>query len=153
MREATQRNQPSTGDAADFSDDYDENDLAQNMNNDANDYYDSLVSANKQKKSDKQARAEAQALAAAQGAQVYEEETVGPDGKRRITYAIEKNKGLAPKRKKEVRNPRVKKKMKYEEKKKKLASMRPVWKGGEGKGGYKGELTGIKTGLVKSVKL
>jgi U3 small nucleolar RNA-associated protein 3 len=28
-----------------------------------------------------------------------------------------------------------------------------VWKGGEGKGGYKGELTGIKTGLVRGVKL
>jgi len=60
---------------------------------------------------------------------------------------------LTPRRKKDVRNPRVKKRKKYEEKKKKLGSMRPVYKGGEGKGGYGGELTGIKTGLVKSVRL
>jgi U3 small nucleolar RNA-associated protein 3 len=57
------------------------------------------------------------------------------------------------KRKKEVRNPRVKKRMKFEEKKKKLASMKAVYKGGEEMGGYGGEKTGIKTGLVKSIKL
>lgn len=75
------------------------------------------------------------------------------EGKRAIGYVIEKNKGLAPKRRKEVRNPRVKKRMKFEEKKKKLASMRAVYKGGEERGGYGGEKTGIKTGLVKSIKL
>jgi U3 small nucleolar RNA-associated protein 3 len=58
------------------------------------------------------------------------------------------------KRKKDVRNPRVKKRKKYEEKKKKkLSSIRAVYKGGEGRGGYGGEKTGIKTGLVKSIKL
>jgi U3 small nucleolar RNA-associated protein 3 len=41
----------------------------------------------------------------------------------------------------------------FEEKKKKLASTRAVFKGGEERGGYGGEKTGIKTGLVKSVKL
>ncbi|RMZ88582.1 hypothetical protein DV736_g4195, partial [Chaetothyriales sp. CBS 134916] len=123
------------------------------VNNEANKYYDSLVSASVQKRSDKRARANAYVEATRQGAQVYEEEQVGPDGKRRITYAIEKNKGLAPKRKKEVRNPRVKKKMRYEQKMKKLGSIKPLYKGGEGKGGYAGELTGIKTNLVKSVKL
>jgi U3 small nucleolar RNA-associated protein 3 len=75
------------------------------------------------------------------------------EGKRAIGYVIEKNKGLAPKRKKDVRNPRVKKRKKYEEKKKKLSSVRAVYKGGEERGGYGGEKTGIKTGLVKSVKL
>ncbi|RMD45068.1 hypothetical protein DV735_g192, partial [Chaetothyriales sp. CBS 134920] len=121
--------------------------------NEAHDYYNSVVSASEQKKADKRARAEAHAEAARQGAQVYEEEQVGPDGKRKITYAIEKNKGLAPKRKKEVRNPRVKKKMRYEQKMKKLGSIRVLYKGGEAKGGYGGELTGIKTNVVKSVKL
>jgi U3 small nucleolar RNA-associated protein 3 len=137
-------------------DDYDANDLstATRLNNDpTNDYYATLVSASSAKKADKAARAAAQREADAAGAQLHAEEVVGPDGKRRITYAIAKNKGLAPKRKKEVRNPRVKKKLKFEEKKKKLASMKPVWKGGEGKGGYKGEMTGIKSNLVKSVKL
>ncbi|ETN41592.1 uncharacterized protein HMPREF1541_03528 [Cyphellophora europaea CBS 101466] len=153
QREAEQRNQRHLAEDDALSDEYDENDLAAKMNDDANEYYNTLVATGQQKKADKRLRADAHATAAAQGAQVYEEATVGPDGKRRITYAIEKNKGLAPKRKKEVRNPRVKKKKKFEEKKKKLASMRPVWKGGEGKGGYKGELTGIKSNVVKSVKL
>ena len=80
-------------------------------------------------------------------------EEEGVDGKRAISYAIEKNKGLAPKRKKDVRNPRVKKRKKFEEKKKKLGSIRAVYKGGEGRGGYAGELTGIKKNLVKSIKL
>lgn len=56
-------------------------------------------------------------------------------------------------RKKEVRNPRVKKRMKYEAKLKKLGSMKAIYKGGEERGGYSGEKTGIKAGVVKSVKL
>ena len=137
----------------DPDDDLDDEGLVEEINGDANNYYDQVVSKSKQKKADKQARADAYAEAARQGAQVFEEEQVGPDGKRRITYAIAKNKGLIPKRKKEVRNPRVKKKQQYDKKMKKLGSMRPVYKGGEGKGGYRGELTGIKTNVVKSVKL
>ncbi|OJD38769.1 sas10 utp3 family protein [Diplodia corticola] len=117
------------------------------------DYYDMVTARSKQKKADKAAAAAAYAEAARKGAQVVETEEVGADGKRKITYAIAKNKGLTPHRKKDVRNPRVKKKKKYEEKKKKLGSIRQVYKGGEGRGGYKGELTGIKKGLVKSVKL
>ena len=143
------RKRPSANDEADSV----QEEMAQGMNDDANEYYNEIVSTSKRKKTDKQVRADAYAQAAREGAQVYEEERVGPDGKRRITYAIEKNKGLTPKRKKEVRNPRVKKKKKYEEKMKKLSSMRPVYKGGEGKGGYGGELTGIKTNVVKSMKL
>ncbi|EOD44317.1 putative sas10 utp3 family protein [Neofusicoccum parvum UCRNP2] len=119
---------------------------------DDDEYYDMVAARSKQKKADKAAAAAAYAQAAREGAQVVETEEVGPDGKRKISYAIAKNKGLTPHRKKDVRNPRVKKKKKYEEKKKKLASMRQVYKGGEGRGGYKGELTGIKKGLVKSVK-
>jgi U3 small nucleolar RNA-associated protein 3 len=116
-------------------------------------YYDMIAAQTKQKKADKKARAYAHAEAAKQGGEVYAQEEVGPDGKRAITYAIAKNKGLAPRRKKEVRNPRVKKRKKFEEKMKKLGSIRQVYKGGEGRGGYAGELTGIKKNLVKSVKL
>ncbi|KAK0645312.1 Uncharacterized protein DIS24_g7998 [Lasiodiplodia hormozganensis] len=116
-------------------------------------YYDMVTARSKQKKADKAAAAAAYAKAAREGAQVIETEEIGADGKRKISYAIAKNKGLTPHRKKDVRNPRVKKKKKYEEKKKKLGSIRQVYKGGEGRGGYKGELTGIKKGLVKSVKL
>ena len=95
----------------------------------------------------------AHAQATHEGSRVEIEEESAKDGKRAITYAIEKNKGLAPKRNKDVRNPRVKKRKKYEEKKKKLGSIRQVYKGGEGPGGYGGELTGIKKNLVRSVKL
>ncbi|KIW06615.1 uncharacterized protein PV09_02329 [Verruconis gallopava] len=120
---------------------------------DEEDYYDMVAARAKQKKADKKAAAEAYAEAQRQNAQVYEVEEVGPDGKRKISYQIEKNKGLTPHRKKEVRNPRVKKKLKYASKLKKLGSTRQVYKGGEGRGGYGGELSGIKTGLVKSIKL
>ncbi|KAJ9602594.1 something about silencing protein 10 [Cladophialophora chaetospira] len=150
MREAEQRARanPNEDEALD-----DDEGSEVGHNDDANEYYDMLVSNSKQKKADKKTRAEAYAEAARLGAQVYEEEQIGPDGKRKITYAIEKNKGLQPKRKKDVRNPRVKKRKKYDEKLKKLSSMRPVYKGGEGRGGYGGEATGIKANLVKSIKL
>ena len=117
------------------------------------DYYDFIAARSAEKKASKAARAAAHAQAEKEGGivRVVEEETA--DGKRAISYAIEKNKGLAPRRKKDVRNPRVKKRKKFEEKKKKLGSIRQIYKGGEGRGGYGGEKTGISTRLVKSVKL
>lgn len=120
---------------------------------DDDDYYDMVAARNKQRKDDKKARADAHAEAARQGGEVEMQEKIGPDGKRAITYQIEKNKGLAPKRSKDARNPRVKKRKRFEDKKKKLGSIRQQYKGGEGRGGYGGELTGIKKNLVKSVKL
>ncbi|KAM0284965.1 hypothetical protein ACHAQH_001654 [Verticillium albo-atrum] len=115
-------------------------------------YYDMVAAKSGAKKSDKAAR---QAALAAAGVadRVVEQEIIGPDGKRSINYTIEKNKGLAPKRKKENRNPRVKKKLQYEAKQKKLRSMMPTFKGGEPQGGYGGEKTGITTGLVRARKL
>ena len=118
-----------------------------------NEYYDMVVAQSQKKKADRKALADARLQAAKEGGVIRVVEERGSDGKRAITYAIEKNKGLAPKRKKDVRNPRVKKRKKYEEKKKKLGSIRQIYKGGEGRGGYGGELTGIKKDLVKSVKL
>lgn len=107
------------------------------------------------KKANKQARSQAYAAAREEGGKVvrHVDATIGPDGRREIGYQIQKNKGLTPKRSKDVKNPRVKKRRKYEDKTKKLASMKPIYKGGEGRGGYGGELTGIKKGLVRSVKL
>lgn len=156
--EAERRGRAQANETEQLGGDSDEEDhrLAREVRGDAagtddDEYYDMVAARNKQKKADKKARAEA---AAAQKGERYEEvEEVGPDGKRRITYQIEKNKGLAAKRNKDVRNPRVKKRKKFEQKKKKLASIRQVYKGGEGRGGYAGELTGIKKNLVKSVKL
>ncbi|KAJ5361526.1 hypothetical protein N7541_002370 [Penicillium brevicompactum] len=120
---------------------------------DDDEYYDMVASRSKKRKDDKQARADAYAEAERLGGQVYEQEEVGADGKRAITYQIQKNKGLHAKRSKDSRNPRVKKRKKYEEKKKKLGSTKQLYKGGEGRGGYGGELTGIKKNLVKSTKL
>ena len=50
----------------------------------------------------------------------YEEDVA--DGQRSITRAILKNKGLTPKRGKSVRNPRVKKRQKFEKAKKRVSS-------------------------------
>ncbi|RDW73532.1 hypothetical protein BP6252_07439 [Coleophoma cylindrospora] len=128
--------------------------VAHEIRDDEDEYYDMVAQTSKNRKSDKDAKYQAIAAAKAEGkiVRVVEGE-VDEDGKRAIGYVIQKNKGLAPSRKKDVRNPRVKKRKKYEEKKKKLSSTRAVYKGGEERGGYGGEKTGIKTGLVKSVKL
>ena len=121
---------------------------------DEDEYYD-MVSA--KKKGQKAAKAAALAAAAGSGQKdrVVEVEEVGEDGKRRITYAIQKNKGLGAdgkSRRKDKNNPRVKKRKRYDEKTKKLKSMKPVYQGGES-GGYRGEMSGIKSGLIKSVRL
>ncbi|KAK4166776.1 Sas10 C-terminal domain-containing protein [Cladorrhinum sp. PSN259] len=127
--------------------------VAKQVRDDGDDeYYDMVAAKAQSKREDKAARFEALAKAR-KGERVVEAEELGPDGKRQITYQIQKNKGLTPHRKKAVRNPRVKKRMMFEDKKKKLRSVKAVYKGGEGKGGYQGELSGIKTGLVKSTKL
>jgi len=130
----------------------DEGDIAaaKDVRGEGDEYYDLISSRSAHKKA-------AKVEAAAALSSIQPSTRVGDgegeaDGKRAVSYAIEKNKGLAPKRKKEVRNPRVKKRRKYEEKKKKLGSVRQVWRGGEGRG-YEGEKTGIKGGLVRSVKL
>lgn len=157
--EAERRGRAQANEAEQLGGDSDEEDhrLAREVRGDAagsddDEYYDMVAARNKQKKAEKKARAE-EAQAAQNGDRYEEVEEIGPDGKRRITYQIEKNKGLAAKRNKDVRNPRVKKRKKFEQKKKKLGSIRQVYKGGEGRGGYAGELTGIKKNLVKSIKL
>jgi U3 small nucleolar RNA-associated protein 3 len=162
MREAEKRGKQGASlkeqlDVHDGGDDMEDMKVAREVRGDDTEdedgYYNMIAAQTKQKKADKQARASAYAEATKQGGEVYAQEEVGPDGKRAITYAIAKNKGLAPRRKKEVRNPRVKKRKKFDEKMKKLGSIRQLYKGGEGRGGYGGELTGIKKNLVKSVKL
>ena len=136
------------------SDEDDARAAAEIRNGGEEDYYDLVAGRASAKKASKTRLAAAEQAAAANDllARVPVEEMDDDEGKRAISYAIEKNKGLHPKRKKEVRNPRVKKRKKFEEKKKRLGSIRPVYRGGEGKG-YQGEMTGIKGGLVRSVKL
>ena len=137
----------------DGSDDEGQGRVAEQIRGEEDEYYDVVAQTSQNRKKEKAHKAEMMKQAKAEGGLLRIVEEDNGDGKRAIGYVIEKNKGLAPKRKKEVRNPRVKKRMKFEEKKRKLASTRAVYKGGEERGGYGGEKTGIKTGLVKSVKL
>jgi U3 small nucleolar RNA-associated protein 3 len=74
-------------------------------------------------------------------------------GPRSLTRAILANKGLTPHRSKSVRNPRVKKRQRFEKAKKKVSSQKAVYKGGIGDSGrYEGEKSGISK-VVKSVRL
>ncbi|CAG0915497.1 unnamed protein product [Notodromas monacha] len=70
--------------------------------------------------------------------------------KRAITYQIAKNKGLTPHKKKELRNPRVKHRMKY--RKAKIRRKGQVREVRNEVSRYGGEMSGIRAGVVKSVK-
>lgn len=75
------------------------------------------------------------------------------DGPRALTRTILKNRGLTPHRSKSVRNPRVKKRQKFEKAKKKVSSQKAVYKGGIGDAAnYGGEKSGISK-IVKAVRL
>ncbi|OJT08075.1 Something about silencing protein 10 [Trametes pubescens] len=74
------------------------------------------------------------------------------DGPRSLTRAILKNKGLTPHRPKSVRNPRVKKRQKYEKAKKRVSSQKATYKGGMDASRYAGEKTGISQ-TAKGVRL
>ncbi|PCH40007.1 hypothetical protein WOLCODRAFT_142871 [Wolfiporia cocos MD-104 SS10] len=115
---------------------------------DENGYYELVQRMAKEKKAKKKADYEA-AKAAARPA--YDDESA--DGPRALTRAILKNKGLTPHRSKSVRNPRVKKRQRYEKAKRKVASQKAVYRGGIGETGrYDGERTGISR-VIKGVRL
>ncbi|XP_043531611.1 something about silencing protein 10 [Chiloscyllium plagiosum] len=77
-------------------------------------------------------------------------EVLGPEGKRKITYQIAKNKGLTPKRKKIDRNPRVKHREKFRRAKiRRKGQVREVRTEVHR---YGGELSGIRIGVKKSTK-
>ncbi|KAK6359041.1 hypothetical protein TWF696_000212 [Orbilia brochopaga] len=114
---------------------------------DALEYYNKVATKSKLEKLKKKLEREA----AHTNDRVVEMETIDPEtGKRAIGYTILKNKGLTPHRKKDVRNPRVKKRKKFEAAKKKLASRQAVYK--PPTSAYSGEATGIRTKVIKSVK-
>ncbi|KAI5919939.1 Sas10 C-terminal domain-containing protein [Camillea tinctor] len=154
MAEAEKRGKKDSKYGADLGDGSDDEDdrVAHAVRDDAEEYYQTIASASSRRKDEKSARAAAIAAAGKEG-RVVEAEEIDENGKRKITYQIQANKGLAPKRKKEVRNSRVKKRRQYKDKVTKLKSMKAVYSGGPGRGGYTGEATGIKPGLIKSVKL
>jgi U3 small nucleolar RNA-associated protein 3 len=83
-----------------------------------------------------------------------DEQDLPLDTKRKATYHILKNRGLTPYRKKEIKNPRVKRRLKYEGALKKLSSVRRVAvdKSKVSTHKYAGEKTGIKSNLSRSTK-
>ncbi|KAF2356654.1 Sas10 C-terminal domain [Trinorchestia longiramus] len=78
-------------------------------------------------------------------------EVLADDAKRQIGQAIAKNRGLTPYRRKDLKNPRVKYKTKYQAKvKRRKGQVRPVR---DQIPYYSGEKTGINAYAVKSIKL
>ncbi|PJF19702.1 Sas10 domain-containing protein [Paramicrosporidium saccamoebae] len=73
-----------------------------------------------------------------------------PGADRPVTYEMMKNKGLTPHRPKEVRNPRVRQRQKWESAQKKIKSFKSVASGASKQ--YSGETSGIRTNVSRSVK-
>lgn len=109
-------------------------------------FYQGVEERLKLKKRKKNADPEAEELEEA-----GETEGMDADAKRAITYEMAKNKGLTPKRKKIDRNPRVKHREKYRRAIiRRKGQVREVRKEDTR---YSGELSGIRAGVKKSVKL
>ncbi|XP_071945801.1 something about silencing protein 10-like isoform X1 [Antedon mediterranea] len=82
---------------------------------------------------------------------VDDEDDGNEDGKRAITYQMSKNKGLTVKKKKEQRNPRVKHRMKF--RRAKIRRKGQVREPTTEKKRYSGEASGIRSAVIKSVKI
>ncbi|KAJ2549177.1 something about silencing protein 10, partial [Coemansia sp. RSA 1933] len=140
------------GDDLDMGMDLD-SDIGEADGGDGGDYYKEVAQSISAKKSqasaEKQARKEAQWKMMVE-ANVAEDAAVASDAKRSVSYQILKNKGLMPRRTKEQRNPRVKRKNRYEKAKKKLSSTAVQVRKLEGN--YGGEATGIKSNLTRSTR-
>ncbi|KAI0322424.1 Sas10 C-terminal domain-containing protein [Amylostereum chailletii] len=111
-------------------------------------YYSLIQQQKKEHKDVKKAEYDAAKAAAKMDLDVRD----SADGPRGLTRAILKNRGLTPHRTKSVRNPRVKKRQKFDKAQKKLASQKAVFKAGpRDVTRYEGEKSGI-TKVVKSVR-
>ncbi|KAM0747311.1 hypothetical protein T439DRAFT_329054 [Meredithblackwellia eburnea MCA 4105] len=117
---------------------------------DAGDYYDLVKKEREGAKAEKKERYEADTLA--ERAALLDESSGLAAGPRGVNRQILANKGLIPKRAKINRNPRVKKRVRYDKAVKKVATMKSVFKGPQ-TGEYQGERSGIGKRTVKSVKL
>jgi U3 small nucleolar RNA-associated protein 3 len=150
IQEAKKRGQPLAIDTLDDEDPV----LKSPTSADAdNDYYNFIAKKASHKKSTGKEEYES-AKASAKAYLLGELDDVDESGKRLITRQIEKNKGLMPHRSKDVRNPRVKKRKKYEKKKIALKGRQQVYQvGDKRRGAYGGEQTGISKNVVRGVKL
>ncbi|KAI5614521.1 something about silencing protein 10 [Silurus asotus] len=83
--------------------------------------------------------------------EAQEQEEMDGEAKRGITYQMAKNKGLTPKRKKIDRNPRVKHREKF--RRAKIRRKGQVLQVRREETRYSGELSGIRAGIKKSIKL
>ncbi|PLW11992.1 hypothetical protein PCASD_23573 [Puccinia coronata f. sp. avenae] len=144
--------------SGDFGEGFDDDQPDMSLDRDDElDYYDTIkelkLSAKKSKKAqyDEKRLAERDALMA-------DGEGEGASGPREISRQILKNKGLTPKRAKENRNPRVKKRKRFDKAQQKISTQRPTFKPDQAAqsrtlNGYQGEKSGVKVGVVKSRKL
>lgn len=139
------------GDALDDDAAADDYETARNINEDANDYYESIKQGKMVKKEARRTAHQEAKRAVREGRMAEFQETADAEGKRALNFQILKNKGLTANKKNENRNARVKKRKKYEQAKKKLKSVRAVYE--QASGPYQGEKTGIKKNLSRSVKL
>jgi len=135
-------------------DDEDPDPVVQKNGKDEEDYYDLVATKAARKKASGKQEYEASKAAAKAFLRGEGDEGLDESGKRLITRQIEKNKGLMPHRSKDVRNPRVKKRKKYEKRKVALKGRHAVYKVGDvRRGAYGGEESGISKNVVKGVKL
>lgn len=72
------------------------------------------------------------------------------DQPRPATKSILSNRGLTPHRNRDIKNPRVKQRMRFEKASKRLGSFRPVHRTNSGP--YAGETTGIRSNITRSTK-
>ncbi|KAJ1938722.1 something about silencing protein 10 [Linderina pennispora] len=130
-------------------------DLEEDLGEAPEDDYYQAVQRQQQAKKQAKKQAKEQALQAKVQMMVEanraEEQDVEMDQKRNVNYQILKNKGMMPRRTKEQRNPRVKRRMRFEQAKKKLKSS--VAQVRKQEGSYGGEATGIKSNLSRSTRL
>lgn len=151
MEEARRRGLKSSGadEADNFSDGDDGEDAKAITESFADDYYNEVKAKSAGKKAQRREAHETAVRAAKEGRLAEAAEQLGTDGKRAINYQILKNRGLSKKSNKDNRNPRLKKRKKYDKATKKLASTRAVYKAPTTS--YGGEQTGIKKNLSRSV--
>lgn len=134
----------------------DDQDLQQHQDEEGeldSDYYNQILNRNKQKKIDRENAILQEKMAKREANYALQDsDLINDDEKRMASWKILTNKGLTPHRKKENRNPRVKKRKKYEKAIKKLSSFRAVAVDKSVAGPYGGERTGIRRNLTRSIK-